>query len=170
MTVHLLIVNFILHINRIYVFLFLMIHDICFFNVTEQWIRCRVTGRYLILILTLLNVDLNTRFNVSNISGKVRIGLGFFFFIHSNIIYLICWEYILLIIQVVFNTQCEERGISEKGIIMIIYESTNLCSFSLMLRPYRRFNTYQLYGLWIDPIGTRTHNVPHSTWYVCGCV
>ena len=41
-------------------------------------------------------------------------------------------------------------------------ETTSLCSFSLMLRSYRRSNKYQFYFLWIDPIGARTHDIPHS--------
>jgi hypothetical protein len=41
-------------------------------------------------------------------------------------------------------------------------EPTSLCSFSLMLGAQRRSNTYQFYSLWFDPIGARTHDLPHS--------
>ena len=41
-------------------------------------------------------------------------------------------------------------------------EPNNLCSFSVMLRTQRRSNTYQLYSLWFDPTGVRTHDLPHS--------
>jgi len=42
------------------------------------------------------------------------------------------------------------------------FEPTSLCSFSLMLRVWRRSNKCQFYSLWFDPIGTRTHDLPHS--------
>ena len=39
---------------------------------------------------------------------------------------------------------------------------TSLCSFSLMLRSYRRSNKYQINSVWFDPTGARTHDLPHS--------
>jgi hypothetical protein len=38
-------------------------------------------------------------------------------------------------------------------------EPTSICSFSLILRAYRRSNKYQFYSRWFDPIGTRTHDL-----------
>ena len=41
-------------------------------------------------------------------------------------------------------------------------EPTSLCSYSLMPRAQRRSNRYQLYSFQFDPIGARTHDLPHS--------
>jgi hypothetical protein len=104
------------------------------FNVTEQWIWCRVTVKFLNLILTLISVDLNVIVSkpknihdelyfifvkcclnkkglILIISGKVWIGFGFLFI---QIFLLICWEYMLLV-QMVFNTQCEETESVRRG-------------------------------------------------------
>ena len=35
-----------------------------------------------------------------------------------------------------------------------------------MLRAYRRTNKYQLYSLWFDRIGTRTHDLPHARLWI----
>ena len=37
-------------------------------------------------------------------------------------------------------------------------EPTSLCSFSLMLRAYKRSKNINLYSLWYDPTGARTHD------------
>ena len=39
-------------------------------------------------------------------------------------------------------------------------EPTNLWSFSLILHTKQRSNKYQFHSLWLDPIGTQTHNLP----------
>jgi hypothetical protein len=41
-------------------------------------------------------------------------------------------------------------------------ESTSICSFSLMLRAYRRSKIFFFYSLWFDPTWARIHDLPHS--------
>ena len=41
-------------------------------------------------------------------------------------------------------------------------EPVNLCSFFFMMRAWRSSNKYQLYILWFDPTGARTHDLLHS--------
>ena len=49
-------------------------------------------------------------------------------------------------------------------------------SFSFMLRIQRRSNKYQCCSLWLDPIGARTHDIPHQRracyplHHRCGCL
>ena len=33
------------------------------------------------------------------------------------------------------------------------------------MRSYRRSKKYQCYSLWFDPIGSRTHDLPHVVWH-----
>ena len=42
------------------------------------------------------------------------------------------------------------------------FKPTRLCPFSFILRVKQRSNKYQLYGLWFDLNGARTHDLPHS--------
>jgi hypothetical protein len=43
-------------------------------------------------------------------------------------------------------------------------EPTNLCSFSSVMRAYRRGSENQLYSFWYNSTGARTHDLPHSWW------
>ena len=45
---------------------------------------------------------------------------------------------------------------------LAVSEPTSLCSFSLVLCALRKSNKYQLYSLWFEPTGARTHDLPHS--------
>jgi len=56
--------------------------------------------------------------------------------------------------------QSAGRHFAPLGHIILI--PSQLCSFSLMLRAYRRSSKYQFYSLWFDPLGAQTHDLTHS--------
>ena len=60
------------------------------------------------------------------------------------------------------HVQSVGRHVAPLGRIILI-PCQPVCSCSLMLRAYRRSNTYQFYNLWFDPTVSRTHTIHYAT-------
>ena len=45
-------------------------------------------------------------------------------------------------------------------------EPTSLCFFSLMLPAQRRSSKYQFDSIWFDPVGARSHDLPHLMLHI----